>query len=354
MSYFSRVTRTAPEFFYMKSISLKDIAKLANVAPSTVSQVLNGKVKEARISEKLASKIRAISKKAGYHPNHTAVSLRTGKSKIIGLIVEDISNPFFAAIAKSLEEEVYKRGYRIFYGSSENNDKKGSDLVKMLHLSKVDGLLIVPSEGLRKAIVAVAEAGTPVVFVDRYFPDLAIDAALVDNTKGVEKSVSHLIRSGYRNVGFVTPDLDLQPMQQREEGYRNGLNVAGIEVYEKNILRVPFNTSHEERVKKITRFFKSNDTIDAVIFATNFLGIAGLESIKDCGLAIPGDMAVICFDDHDLFRLYTPAITCIAQPIKEIAQRSSELLFDLLQGVSSGGSRRHELLEPKLVLRSST
>src|SRR5258707_10245946 len=116
----------------MKRVSLKDIAKLAGVSPSTVSFVLNGKAKQMRISKALAEKITEIAKKEGYHPNQVAVSLRTGKSQLLGLIVESISGNFFASLAKIIEEEAETFGYKVVYCSTENNAAKGRELIKML------------------------------------------------------------------------------------------------------------------------------------------------------------------------------------------------------------------------------
>ena len=188
----------------MKRVSIKDIAKQAGVAPSTVSFVLNGKAKEMRISDQLAEKIKSLAKKVGYHPNQTAVSLRTGRSKIIGLIVEDISNVFFATLAKTIEDKAYSLGYRIVYCSTENNDDKGNELIKMLLNQQVDGFLITPSKGMNLQVAELLKRHKPVVLMDRFFPDVKVPYVLVDNFEGVAMAIEHLASGGYKKIGFVS------------------------------------------------------------------------------------------------------------------------------------------------------
>src|SRR5688572_11870279 len=164
----------------MKKVSIKDIARQAGVVPSTVSFVLNGKAKEMRISHDLAEKIKALAKEANYQPNYTAVSLRTGRTKILGLIVEDISNVFFATLAKTIEDEAYALGYKIVYCSTENNDAKGSELIRMLSNQQVDGYLITPCQGMAEEVQMLLKQNRPVVLMDRYFSDIDVPYVLVD------------------------------------------------------------------------------------------------------------------------------------------------------------------------------
>jgi len=338
----------------MKRISIKDIAKIAGVAPSTVSSVLNNKAKEARISSILAEKITAISKKLGYQPNSTAVSLRTGKTQIIGLIVEDISNPFFAILAKELEDAIVKHKYRILYCSTENDDTNGADLVRMLFHRQVDGFIIAPTAGMKNSLIELSQANKPLVLVDRYFPDLKIPSVLVDNMLGIKRSMDLLWAKGYRHIGFITTDSKQIHMQQREDAFRGSLKKSKVPVNEKFILRVPFHTSHEEKVRTIMSYLKNQRGLDALIFSTNYLGIAGLEAIKLSGLSIPGNIAVICFDDLDIFRLYTPGISTISQPIGKIAKTAIQLLFNQINNESDIRAQQSPcFLAPDLIARGS-
>ncbi|HTE27824.1 LacI family DNA-binding transcriptional regulator [Flavitalea sp.] len=332
----------------MKKISLKDIAAVVGVSPSTVSIVLNGKGKEMRISEKLEKRIKEYAEKSGYQPNKIAVSLRTGSSKILGLIVEDISNNFFATLAKIIEVEAEKFGYNVVFCSTENDTKKGKQLIKVLSQQQVDGFLITPTEGMCDDIRSLHEQRHPVVLMDRHFPELNIPCVLADNYHGVRDGMDHLIDNGYKNIGFVTVDMDLVQMKRREAAFFDSVNGSGSGRTNDQILRLPVNTSQADSVELITLFLKQNPVLDAVFFATNYLGIAGLESIRNLKLVIPGDLGIVCFDDHDIFRLYTPGITTIKQPTDEIGMNAVRLLIDSI--TKTDGSHTDKVLEYQATL----
>ena len=190
----------------MKKVSLKDIAVAVGASPFTVSFVMNGKEKEMRISDNLAKKIRAVAEKAGHHPNKIAVSLRTRSSKILGLIVEDISNNFFASLAKVIELEAEKYGYNVVFCSTENDPHKAKLLLKILNQQQVDGFLITPTVAMCEDIRLLCEQGQPIVLMDRNFAELNVPSVLVDNIDGINSGIRHLIKRVYKSIGFVTVD----------------------------------------------------------------------------------------------------------------------------------------------------
>ena len=338
----------------MKKISIKDIARIVGAAPATVSFVLNGKAKEMRISEKLAHKIKSTAEKLGYHPNQIAVSLRTGKSKILGLIVENISDNFFATLARTIEDEAELFGYRVVYCSTENEADKGHELIRMLSQRQVDGYLITPNAGMEEDIRDLLAHKKPLVLMDRYLPGIPAPHVLVDNFAGVIKGMKHLLKKGYKNIGVVTVELPLIQMEERERAYREVVKLKGKSKNRPQVLRLKYNYDKEEAVKLIGSFIKSNPRLDAIFFATNYLGISGLESIKKAGLRIPEDIGVICFDDHDIFRLYPPGITTIQQPIEEIAKTSVHMLMQQLGKSKKNFKKLQVALAANLIERGST
>lgn len=172
----------------MKKVSLKEIAGLAGVSASTVSLILNGKAREMRISSALEKKVTSLARKSGYHPNQLAISLRTGKSQILGLIVESISGHFFAALAKVIEDEAERHGYRVLYCSTENDPVKGAELLRMLTQRKVDGFLITPTKGMEQEVAKLFEEKQPMVLIDSYFPGLKVPSVMVDNYEGIQRN----------------------------------------------------------------------------------------------------------------------------------------------------------------------
>lgn len=338
----------------MKKISIKEIARQAGVSPSTVSCVINGKARERRISDKVARQIEALAERVGYRPNQTAVSLRTGKTKIIGLIVEDISDVFFATLAKTIEDKAYSLGYRIVYCSTENNDDKGNELVKMLLHQQVDGFLITPSKGMHQQVAELLKNHKPVVLMDRFFPDMHVPNVLVDNFGGVKAGVEHLLKKGYSKIAYITVDLDQTQMHQRENAYQETLKDHGLHYSRELTLKMPYEQAKEASVKQIAAFIQKNPEIDAVLFATNYLGVHGLQGIELLGLTIPGDLAVVSFDDHDIFRIFKPAITVIGQPIEEIAMTAIEMLIDSINGVPIAIEALQVIKKTTLIVRDST
>ncbi|NTS42582.1 LacI family DNA-binding transcriptional regulator [Flavisolibacter sp. BT320] len=337
----------------MRNVSIKDIALQAGVAPSTVSFVLNGKARQMRISDEVAVRIKRIADKAGYIPNQTAVSLRTGRSKILGLIVEDISNVFFASLAKVIEDKANALGFKIVYCSTDNNDKKGSELVRMLLHRQVDGFLITPSAGMQDDVKKLMDLKKPVVLMDRYFPDLNSAYVQVDNFYGVQLGLEVLLQKGHRHIGYITNDLQQNQMFDRENAYKQILVQNGLPVNESYLLRLPYKSKSEDAVQTITAFLQANPELDAVFFATNYLGVFGMESFQQLGLQIPRDLAVVCFDDHDLFRLMAPGITCIRQPIEAIASEAIDYLLKQFDASAKETTPIQQLKKPELVIRGS-
>ena len=332
-------------------VSIKDIAKELGVSPSTVSFVLNGKEKEMRISEQLSNKIKKAAKEAGYQRNQVAVSLRTGKSKIIALMVDTISGSFFSSLARIIEQEAQSFGYRVIYCSMGSNIKESGGLVQLLRQYHVDGYLIIPTEEIRKDVRSLLERKSPLVLMDSYFPGIAAPHVLVDNYKGVSTGVQYLVDKGYRRIALVCNDVQMVQMQERKRGYKEALRRNGIRASNQLICETRFESPKEEVVDGITAFIQSRQP-EAILFAANYLGVAGLESIKSLQLKIPENIAVVCFDDLDIFNLYPPGITSIRQPIEEIGKTAVHMLMEeIRQGAKK--EKTQIQLEPKMMVRQS-
>jgi len=338
----------------MKKVSLKDIAALSGASPSTVSFVLNGKEKQMRISEPLAKKIKAVAKREGYKPNQVAVSLRTGQSKILGLIVESIGGNFFGALAKVIEEEAEKNGYRIVYCSTENNPVKGKEMIRMLSHSQVDGYLITPVPGMEKEIAELLKHKRPLVLIDGFYPDIPAPYVLVNNTTGITQGMNHLILKGYKHIAYVTVEIDLVQIKERELAYINALKKNKLPVQKSLILRLGYNYDKQLGVKALCSFIQKHPKLDAIFFATNYLGITGLQSIQKLQLRVPEDIAIICFDDHDIFSLYPPGIASIQQPVEEIGKTAIQLLLKQLGKNKQSPSNEGIEIDGSFIPRGST
>ncbi|MBS7564823.1 LacI family DNA-binding transcriptional regulator [Mucilaginibacter sp. Bleaf8] len=334
-----------------KKLSIRDIAKLTNTSITTVSLVLNGK---GRISDEVKKRILDVASKNGYEPNRMAVGLRTGVSKVIGLIVESIGGPFFGAMAKVIEHEAEQAGYGIIYGSTNNNIQKGKDIIKMLSNQLVDGYIITPIKGLEKDIQKLIDNNKPVVLIDGYFPGLDIAHVLVDNYSSVYNATEHLVRSDYKNIAFITPDLDLIQLHDRMKGYKDAIKNNGLKADSKLIFKLPFDTEKKEAVDAVKTFITQHKKIDAIFFATNYLGTIGLQSISELKLEIPSDLAVISFDDNELFELFPPGITAIKQPTYDIAKSAIDALLLQLNNSDTDIAAIQHQIPSNFIERGST
>jgi LacI family transcriptional regulator len=334
-----------------KKISIHDIAKELKVSSATVSLVLNGKAREHRISQELADTVMKYAEEVNYRPNLVAKSLRTGKSRILGMMVEGISNPFFSTIASFVEQEAYRDGYKLFYSSTENDPAKAKDLIRAYRERQVEGYIIAPAPGIDEEIKALIDEGLPVVVFDRQLSEIKAPTVIVDNYKGAHDAVNHFIQKGYNSIGLVTLESNQMQMTDREKGYADAvLESGGVPA----VVRVPYHSSNDENVQAIKKFIKSNPQLDAILFATNYLAMAGIESIKNLKLNIPGDLGVIAFDDNPFFSLFSPTISAVSQPMNEISHEVMKQLKLKLSADKSETTPKTTVHKTKLIERESS
>ncbi|MHC0445851.1 LacI family DNA-binding transcriptional regulator [Flavobacterium sp. 3-218] len=310
----------------MKKITIRDIAKKAEVSISTVSFVINGKGEKMAISPAVIKKVQDVAQKLQYKPSMIASSLRTGKTRSIGLIVEDISNQFFADLARVIEDEAKNINYRVFYCSTNDDNDRSEELVQSLLQANVEGFIITPTRNLEKTISQLLKLQKPVVLIDRYFANQKVSHVVMDNYEGSYAAAKFLMSKGRKNIAVVNNKSGMIQMKLREKGYVEALKEEGI-YNEKYTLHLDYHASEQSRIEAIINFFTENKEIDAVLFLANYLGLAGLQAFRDLKYKIPDDISVISFDDHDSFKLHTPTISVVAQPIEQIAVKSIQLLM---------------------------
>jgi LacI family transcriptional regulator len=332
-----------------KTYTLVDLAKKLNVSATSISFILNGKAEEKRISADLKEKVLRFVEEVNYKPNLLARSFRTGKTNIIGLMVEDISNSFFSKLARLIEEKANQYGYKILYGSTGNVPDKAKELTQMFIDRRLDGYIIAPTEGIRDEIDQLVNSRVPLVLFDRHYESSQHDYVVLDNYQCAFNAVKHLVDNGFKEIGFVTINSVQQQMQQRLAGYQAAIEAYGLKPY---IKLMAYNLEDAKKCKLIVDFLKKSKQLDAVFFSTNYLSINGLRAIKELGLAIPKDLGVLSFDDHVAFELHNPTITAIAQPIDQMAD---QLIKILLAKLSVNEEPLHQITLPgTLISRNSS
>lgn len=335
----------------MKKITIKDIATEAEVSISTVSFVINGKGEKMGISAAVIKKVQDVAERLNYRPSMIATSLRTGKTRSIGLIVEDISNQFFADLARVIEDEAKNIDYRVFYCSTGDDDERSQELIHSLLQANVDGFIITPTKNLEESVELLIKLKKPVVLIDRYFPGQRVSHVVMDNYEASNSATKFLINKGCKNIAVVNNTSEMIQMALREDGCRDALKEAGL-YKDSLVLHMEYHTNEKDRIASVVGFFQKNKEIDAVLFLTNYMGLTGLQAFKDMGIRIPQDISVVSFDDHDSFKLHTPTITVIEQPIKEIAVKSIQLLMSQMTDMESYKVEK-SLKKGKLIIRES-
>lgn len=324
---------------------------MANVSPTTVSFVLNGKGREKRISTEVIKRVEDIVSKMEYRPNQMARGLRTGETKTIGLMVEDISNHFFATLAKVIEDEAHRYGYEVLFCSTEDKDDRAVSLLRMLKHRQVDGFVLTPTVALLSDIKGLLSEDKTFVLIDRYFPSLPTSYVVINNLLGAYMATSHLLKCGYKRPAIVTTASKQLQMKERKEGFMKALEEYGVRPGDYTELAIPFHETKGKAVESIAHFLSTVEP-DGVFFATNYLGIYGLEAIRKLDWEVPSKLGIVCFDDHAAFRLYRPGITCVAQPMQKIG---ACVMKALMKGIKEDkkSTLSQYILEPELIIRES-
>lgn len=334
-----------------KKLSIRDIAGDLNISKTTISFILNGKAKENRISDHLVERVLKYVEEKDYKPNQLAKSLSTGKTMIIGLMVEKISDYFFAQIAYHIEELAYQSGYKIIYCSTDNDVRKTRELISLFRDRHVDGYIITPPAGIEQDIQALLDDGLPVVLFDRYFPAVDTSYVVLDNYKASYKAVDYLSKLNYKNIALVMLDSDQSQMKDRQSAYNDAIAANGLLPMVK---KIPFANDPDQTVKDLMKFIKKHPEIDAIFFATNYLAFSGIKCLNQLNLKTPDDIAIVAFDDHDVFNIYSPSITAVSQPINELAKESIRILLDELRGGKINSTSQKMVVQAKLIVRDST
>lgn len=334
-----------------KRISLKDVANSVGASTTLVSIVLNGKSKQYRIGDEMTQRVLKAAKELNYSPNLVARNLRGGKTQLIGLIVTDISNPFFSSIARIIENRANELNYTVVFGSSDENAENTRQLVDVLLNKGVDGLIVVPCDGSEDIIRELHESGTPTVLIDRYFPDQNVSFTCLNNARATELATQHLLSQGYKNIAVVAYKSAMSNVVDRISGYEAAMREAGLASYI-NVKCVNMHNPTPELQKALDVLIRRKKT-EAIIFTTNTLSIHGLHCLNKMELCIPDDIAIVGFDGNDVFDLFYSPVTYVEQPVTQLAQEAVDILVDKIQ-MGEQGKKSMIFMDPELVVRESS
>jgi len=324
---------------------MRDVAVLAGVALKTVSRVMND---VPTVDPELARRVREAADKLGYRPNLAASNLRRagGRTGTIGLLVEDVGNPFSAAVHRAVEEVARQRNVFLLTGSMDEDAVREHHIARTLIDRRADGLVIMPSALDYRWVVAEQQAGTAFVFVDRTPTPLVADAVLSDSRAGAIDGVCHLLAAGHRRIAYLGDDLSIQTARARHEGYREALARGGIG-FEPALVRTELRTI--DQAIEATLDVVGTAAPTAVFASQNLLLIAAIQALHRLGRQ--HQLALVGLDDLVLADLVDPAITVIAQDPARIGRIAAERLFARLDGDRSPAEVH--LVATRLIARGS-
>ncbi len=326
--------------------TIHDVAREAGVSASTVSRVLNG---TAPVNEEKRRRVLHAVEKLNYRPNALARGLKKKRTYTIGLIVPDITNPFFAEVAKGVEDASRDYGYTVILCNSENDPARERTYLNVLGEKQVDGVIFVTAGSNEVNRSTPLESPIPLVMLDREIPGIHADSVLVDNKRGAYEAARHLLTLGHKRIGIITGPLPLSTAVERWEGYRKAMREAGVPVDPRLVKNGGF--TFEGGYAAMQEILGEGDPPSALLASSDIMALGAMKAIEECGFRIPEDVAVVGFDDIMVASLVKPALTTVAQPKRQMGQLAVEMIVERLE---RGRKRvRRVLLAPRLVIRES-
>ncbi|MEW8972918.1 MAG: LacI family DNA-binding transcriptional regulator [Tissierellaceae bacterium] len=306
-------------------MTIKEIAKLANVSSATVSKILNGK--DQYISEATRQRVLEIVEREGYIPNAIAKSLKIKSTKTIGIVIPDVMNLFFSELARGIEDAAEKKGYSVILCNSDNKESKEEKYIQILQEKMVDGIILTASE--RSVSKSLKRRNTPMILLDR---DISIDdnvgRIVVDNEDGAYNATNFLIDKGCKNIGFISSDNINKSSGERFKGYKKAILEKGIEYDDEKIFLQNYTI---ETGYKGTMTLLEETKIDGICCGNDLIAIGAIKALKEKDIDVPREVKVIGFDDIQVSQYMDPPLTTIKQPIYEMGEEAVKMLVAIIE-----------------------
>jgi LacI family transcriptional regulator len=324
--------------------TLADLAREAGTSRSTASRALSGR---GYVSPDARDRLMAAAERLGYVPNASARTLKQRRSNVVGVIVSDLGNQFYARLAAGIEQVLRERGYHMVIVGDNTDGTEELTAARTFLAMHAPGVIITP--GAPEASGFLLRRGIPVVEVDRRMSEQPCDAVVIDNVRGGRMAVEHLLALGHTRIAHLGVRTDFTSDAGRLEGYRLAHAAAGVPVDESLVLRVAL---HDETVAERITGLLARESPTAIFAANNILAMQAWRAIRARGLVLPDDVSLVGFDDVQWMEMVSPAITVVDQPTFELGRRAAALLLRRLEEPVSAPTA--ELLQPSLLVRGST
>ncbi|MFA4949013.1 MAG: LacI family DNA-binding transcriptional regulator [Candidatus Krumholzibacteriia bacterium] len=303
---------------------MRHVAELAQVSPSTVSRVLNG---SPLVRGDYRRRVLAAVAQIDYRPNRLARNLRLQKSETIGVVVPDIENPHFSEMVRVCEDSAFSAGYRVLLCNTDETPEKQRAYLETLADERVLGAIVTPADSRGVGLESLLELGIPIVAFDRVIDDPRADAVICDNVDSTRRATEHLIWLGHERIALIGGRPDVETGAERLEGYVAAMRAVGLTPFSVN---GGFRTDVAER--EVQTLLAMPTRPSALVVANNLMTIGALRAIKQTGLRIPLDLALVSIDDPPWAELIDPPLTVVAQPVRRMAETAIQLLLQRIHG----------------------
>ena len=328
-----------------RNTTIADVARLAGVSTGTVSNVLgNG----AMVRPETRNRVLAAIAQLNYSPNRIAQSLTRQRTDVIGMLVPDVTNPFFSELLLGAEVQLEAAGYAVVFGNSRDSDGTQVRYLNSFRERRVDGLIVVLSPDPDGAALEDVASDIPVVLADRSLPGWAGDQVIGDDDKGMEMAITHLVALGHRDVALINGDPRLSTAQRRLRGFEASLRAHGLAP----MAITSGSFTLDSGLAQAKLLFEGSRRPTAVCAGNDLLALAACTAFAEMGIRVPADVSIVGYDDISYARLVAPRLTTVRQPAQEMGAMAARLLIERLNQGSREG--RTVVVQPELVVRGST
>lgn len=327
-------------------LSIKDIARAANVSHSTVSRALRN---SPLVNFETAEQIRKIARDANFRISAVARSLATGRTNTFGVVVTTIADPFAAEVVQGIEDEANTHGYSVILANSGANPEREMKVVHSFEERRVDGILVMSSRVGNLYMGHFAEMKVPIVLINNQHPEEFVYSVMIDNMAASEEATRHLIQLGHRRIAYIGDRGGFQSDSERREGYKKALASADI-AYAPELVRQADSTP-DTAMQAVDQLFALAQPPTALFCYNDITAVGALLAARRHGCKVPDDLSVMGFDDLPLASFLNPTLTTIRQPMRDMGKQATSILFHLLDGAEVENSRR---VQGELIIREST
>jgi len=327
-------------------MTMKEIAKMAGVSVTTVSLIINGK--DQSIGAETRERVLKLIEETGYVPNGIARSMITKQTSTLGLMIPDITNPYFASMARGIEDAARKAGYHVILCNTDENQERETEYLQLLRRQNVDGVILVSAatvEHEEKRILK--EFKKPLIFLDRRGTKQTEASVGFENRKGAYMAVRHLIEAGHNKIGCITGPLENKSAQERYQGYLDALKEAKLDPNPKWVVEGDYQMAGGEAGIRTLK----DQGVTACLIANDWMAYGAYKACYEEGIQIPEDLSIVGFDDLEISKAMIPPLTTVHQPNIEMGQMAVEQIVSWIQ--SGKPPAESKMFEPRLVVRNS-